>query len=307
MPAPSKKRLLWSRVVEMADRGMTQPEIGQVLDVHPFTISKWAREEDYPWPQKPGGAPRKDRVDKTCERDGCENHFLVYGHQASFRRFCSRECTNAWQREEASAARISLTCVCGKEFTVDPSQVERGRQFCSKSCANRHQAKRQADPALQVTFTCETCGTEHTRRRRKGQPWRFCSNACAAKHTKTVKHYVVREMDMVLDSTWEMLFAGLCGFFKIPIVRTDRSLAVMAEDGTTYAPDFIVSLPSGAVAVEVKGWDSGAQHEGWQAWIEQMGTLIVVDHHLLDLLRTATDGTFEGALLRGAVAESSLS
>ena len=160
--------------------------------------------------------------------------------------------------------------------------------YCSPACRRKYGATRQPDPTKQITFTCGTCGKEVTRWKGYGSTVsgkRFCSNQCAARHTKTVKHYVSREMDMVLDSTWEMLFAGLCGWHKIAVARLDRAEAIEWEKGHWYAPDFV--LVDQGLAVEVKGHEDAEDQGRWDAWREQVGPLTVVDQELLNTLRLA--------------------
>jgi len=69
-----------------------------------------------------------------------------------------------------------LTCEqCGKEFTVPPVEVRRGRRFCSPSCWYDHKRER-------VKSTCKICGKEFETRqyeinRGKGK---FCSRECSS-------------------------------------------------------------------------------------------------------------------------------
>lgn len=185
----------------------------------------------------------------------------------------------AWKNDPASR------CLCGETI---PYANRNDWKYCSIECRQRYGKKRQPDPTKQITFNCATCGTEVTRWRGYGATVsgrRFCSNTCAAKHTKRVRHYVAREDDMVLDSTWEMLFAGVCGFLKVPVARLDRAEAVQGPGGGWYAPDFVLTVPG--VAIEIKGYDDGGQRGGWDTWREQVGPLVVVDRDLLDALRMA--------------------
>lgn len=282
MAAKSKKTELFPRLVQLNQDGMTIQEACAELGIHPMTASAWFKAE--------GVAPVRVRTGRRIDRttratfacQQCGKGFEDYARKP--RKFCSLECTNQWQVENRSAFR---ECPCGRQITLaeGASTMYSYRKYCSPECRAKYGKKRQPDPAKQITFNCGTCGKEVTRRRGYGSTTsglRFCSNHCAARHTKTVRHYVARESDMVLDSTWEMLFAGLCGWHKIPATRVERSTAVAVADGSAYAPDFIVDE---TIAIEVKGHDTGAQHAGWQAWREQMGPLVVVDRGLLDLLR----------------------
>lgn len=280
MAAPNKKVQVWDEVVRLSG-SMSQAQVGEELGVHPYTISKWCREEGFTWPRKKGGRKRGERVSKPCRQ--CGQQMILPPSQATFREFCSRDCTNAWQRDNRSAFK---TCPCGEQIKLQEgaTTMYSYRLYCSDECRAKYGKKRQPDPAKQVTFNCGTCGKEVTRWKGYGSTVsgiRFCNNTCAAKHTKTVRHYVVREMDMVLDSGWEMLFAGLCYWHKLEVVRVDRTLAVTTGSGSVYAPDFIVG---GSIAVEVKGLDRGNQDEGRELWRETMGPLVVVDRQIMALL-----------------------
>ncbi len=238
--------------------------------------------------------PRLPRVTKRCARTECDQTFEARQNAADAHRlYCSRQCARSVENQARSIAKQKAwndgpesLCACGRGRI--PYEVRHTTLYCSTECRTLYGKKRQADPTKQITFCCGTCGKEQTRPRTYGSTIsgkRFCDRYCAAKHTKTVKHYVAREMDMVLDSTWEVLFAGLCGYLKIEASRVDRSLAVTASDGSTYAPDFLVD---GRIWVEVKGRDNGGQHEGWSAWREQVGPLVVVGTGRMDALRSAS-------------------
>ncbi len=236
---------------------------------------------------KKGGRKRLPRMTVTCPV--CDTSFETRVDKPHVT--CSQAC-GLWLAnerkirlaQEAWEGSPEARCACG---TLIPYENRNEWKYCSTECRALYGKKRQADPTKQITFACGTCGKEQTRPRAYGSTIsgkRFCDRYCAAKHTRTVKHYVAREMDMVLDSGWEMLFAGLCYWHKVEIIRVERSLAVTTPDGSTYAPDFLVD---GATWVEVKGHDDGSQHEGWGIWREQVGPLVVVDGPRLNLLRLA--------------------
>ena len=232
-----------------------------------------------------GGRTRTyEDVERACPE--CHSTFSV--RENSTQIYCGRQCA----RQAAATTKSLRTmgewydsdaslCPCGKRIPYTKRDTSK---YCSDECRSRYGKKRQPDPNKQVTFNCGTCGKETTRPRSYGATvsgMRFCDNTCAAKHTKTVRHYVVREMDMVLDSGWEMLFAGLCYWHKLEVVRVDRTLAVTTGSGSAYAPDFIVG---DSIAVEVKGLDRGNQDEGRELWRETMGPLAVVDRQIMALL-----------------------
>lgn len=250
------------------------------------------------------GRPRQERETRECERDECQESFEVL--PSSTRRFCSRSCGNkstAGARAESNRSLGRYTppvCPCGK--TVEPPPglryvYEGSKKYCSPECRAKYGKKRQRDPSKWVIRTCETCGEDFEFRVNSKNQGRFCSNACAAKHTKVVRHYVVREADMVLDSTWEMLFAGLCGFGKVPCERADRSQAIEWDAGHWYCPDFY--LPTLDTYVEVKGLEDDEDAERWDAWrLVYQRRLLVLDWYALDQMRSA--GSIEQWLRGGS-------
>jgi hypothetical protein len=102
---------------------------------------------------------------------------------------------------------------------------------------------------------------------------KYCSNVCAQKHTKAIRHIMIKESDVVLDSTWEALFWGLCGFNKIEIERFDRQNAIEWKPNCWYAPDFW--LPDYDIAIEVKGFADPDDEERWSAANQVMNLVIL--------------------------------
>lgn len=233
--------------------------------------------------------PKLPRVARICARPGCDQTFEVRENAAdASRQYCSRQCArqvenqarSGQKRQEWDNSPESL-CPCGQERI--PYEVRHTTKYCSVECRSTYGKKRQPDPDKQITFSCGTCGKEVTRWVGYGSTVsgkRFCDRYCAARYTRTVKHHVLREMDMVLDSGWEVLLVGLCHWHKVEVSRVSRSLAVEV-DGSAYAPDLLV----GDTWVEVKGHVNGAQRKGWAAWREQVGPLVIVDRTLLNRLR----------------------
>jgi len=162
------------------------------------------------------------------------------------------------------ATPVGNTCPCG-QLTGSKS-----RRYCSPECRERHGGKRQPDPTNHVTFTCETCGGETTKRKSIGNANRFCSNTCAHKHTKTVRNYISRDLDVVLESGWEVAFAGFCYLLKVQAERVDRDLIVYMSHNREYAPDFW--LPSIETYVEVKGQVGADAEERWATWRAERGS-----------------------------------
>jgi hypothetical protein len=238
-----------------------------------------------------GGRPKTQPTEtRHCANPGCEATFDVIA--TSTQQFCSRSCARTIGNKELWAdKRQNTTCPCGVKF-YSPYP----KKYHSAECRVLYGKKRQADPANHVTFTCQNCGKEVTRRKGLGYH-KYCSNACAQRHTKTKQHIVVDDA-VVLDSTWEALFWGLCGFFKVPVERHDRSIGIAwrTEKGGWYAPDF--TLPGQNIAVEVKGQQRPDDEQKWAAYREQHGQLLVVDRALLDRLRVTADALTFTSLVR---------
>jgi hypothetical protein len=236
-----------------------------------------------------GVGERVERVERECEV--CPTVFLVTKSN-NRQRFCSRACRNRGIGEvnrQAALAQYEASpqiCPCGEKI---PFEFRHTRQFCSDACRWKHQDKRQPDPENYVTFACENCGTEVTRRKTYGNGYtKYCSNACAKRHTKTRRNIVIRDGDTVLDSSWEALVWGLCCYRKIPIERFDRAAGVEWREDQWYAPDFI--LPTVGTALEVKGQQDPEDHLKWQAYRDQQGGLVVIDEPALEaLLRVSSD------------------
>lgn len=240
--------------------------------------------------------PRVARDEIECAE--CQTKFF-YVPGKTGREFCSRKCRGAaigrerTQQAQQEYAENATVCKCGASI---PYEYRHTRQFCSDSCRRDNQIKRQPDPANYVTFDCQTCGTPTTRYKNYGNgALKFCSNLCAYKHTKTVKHYVVRDMDMVLDNGWEAFFAGVCRVDKIPVIRHDRSVGVAWSEceGGWYAPDF--DLPTFGVTVEVKGQEDEDDPAKWEAYRAAHGALVVLGPSHIAALRR---GVSLGEVLR---------
>jgi hypothetical protein len=162
---------------------------------------------------------------------------------------------------------------------------ENSKKYCSKECRQQYgRPTNVKNPANHITFTCQNCGKEKTRPKGYGAN-KYCSNDCAKRHTKVRRHVVVREGDIVMDSSWEALVWGLCRFRKLPIDRFDRENGVEWREGQWYAPDFI--LPTAGIALEVKGQQDSEDHLKWAAYREQHGLLAVLGEVELDALRLA--------------------
>ncbi len=108
-----------------------------------------------------------NRVTKTCPE--CGNTFSVIPSQATRRVYCSREC------QKSATHWTSQVCPqCEKPFTFHPSAYPNGRIHCSFEC-------RKA--ASRVTTICPGCGKEFWYHHNRPMPRKYCSRACASRHT----------------------------------------------------------------------------------------------------------------------------
>lgn len=105
---------------------------------------------------------------KTARCENCQHEFATYSSTTD-RRFCSRECSYAWRRDQ----RRRRCQQCGEEFS--PKQVSAPPKFCSRKCA---------DNAKRATVTCTRCGTTFTKQRCHVRSSNFCAPECRDAHAK---------------------------------------------------------------------------------------------------------------------------
>ena len=211
------------------------------------------------------------RTTTECARTGCGTTFEVIGNKADVgRHFCSRSCARQVENAERSIQKQQewydsekSLCACGANRI--PYPVRHTTKYCSPACRGKYGKKKQPKPENHVTFTCQNCQAEVTRPRSWGKGYfKYCSNECARRHTKTRRFYGIEGLDVVFESSWEALFWGLCGFRKLPIERYDREQGVEWQEGAWYAPDFW--LPTLDLAVEIKGQPDEDDDEKWTAF-----------------------------------------
>ena len=194
----------------------------------------------------------------------CSNCGNEYKPTGTSQKYCaSCKLQGVWYTEHYK--KRSILCPCGKptEYTA---------KFCSLECKRKYGSPRQRVKPDKVAI-CLTCGNEFSKPWHYPSQMKYCSNPCAQKHTKAIRHIVVKESDVVLDSTWEALFWGLCGFNKIEVERFDRQNAIEWKSNQWYAPDFW--LPEYDLAVEIKGMVDDDDHEKWAATNEVMSLVIL--------------------------------
>lgn len=215
---------------------------------------------------------------KTVELRQCKLCTKTFEPSTVAQVFCGRSCARrvegAKKSEEQQAAYAAdpILCPCGKAI---PYEVRHSVKYCTKECRMTHGGKRQKDPENYLTFVCLGCGEEVTRPKRYSTYAKYCSNACAAKHTKAKKHIVVDDA-VVLDSGYEALLWGLCSVLKVPIERYDREQGVEWREDGWYAPDFVVTCHGRQVAVETKGLQDSEDEARWAAFREKSEVPLVV-------------------------------
>ena len=233
------------------------------------------------------GRPLSGPVEvRVCAKEGCQNSFEVHtanartGGQIYCSRACSRQVANIRRAEQKRLEwenSDDALCPCGENRIR--YEVRHTTKYCSPECRKTYSPKRTRDPDKHVNLVCENpqCGKVFERYRGLYTPGQrtYCSNACAARANHVIHHIVDAETSTVLDSGWEAFFWGLCRLHKIPIERTDRSMAVEWTPGHYYAPDFF--LTEWGVWVEVKGFEDSDDQRKWEAWRTTHGPLAVLD------------------------------
>ena len=151
MPYTSKKNLYFDKIKGRYDNGMSLAEASEPFDVNYVHVMKWFKAEGI-----------KIRKAATHRRESPSIHTVVclyckkaFTSNRPGAKFCSRDCTNTWQREGGRKGNPKI-CKCGESFTP----WNETHKYCSKECANKYQDRRQKNPDRYVTFNCETCGVE---------------------------------------------------------------------------------------------------------------------------------------------------
>lgn len=216
------------------------------------------------------GRPAKPRIQKQCK--GCGAPFEV-PHGRAQAQYCGVVCRN---RAGADAVRRDWRCPCGNEL---PPRNESHAIYCSPECRTTYGKKRQRDEAKWVTKVCLNCEVEFELRTSSQSYGKYCSNACAMRHTKTKQHLVMKDSDMVLDSSYEALVWSALKVAKIPVERFDRKYGVEWGPGCWYAPD--LWLPEEEIAVEVKGALDIEDATRWDAYRSTGIRLAVLDRTVL--------------------------
>lgn len=278
-----------AEAIQLFLAGHTAHEVEQTLGIGRGQVAKWARDEGV---YERGGKAkkrelRKDRVRELLVRGGTadtiKDDLKIHYYEA-------RDLVAEVQREDGDKVMIfksitGHTCPCGKP-TGSPYRL-----YCGPEHRIEYGEKRQEDPdnwvdAICQNDDCPTLGGEF--RYRRSQPQKYCSRKCANRHTKKTAHFADSQIDQVYDSSWEVLFGGICGLLKIPFQRFDRSaVEPVVVDGTSYeyGPDFTTYHPDGPIDIEVKGQVSDLVVAKGDAYRQQGHRLVVLDQEALDGFR----------------------
>lgn len=235
--------------------------------------------------------PKPENLNKICFK--CKDDFVVPDNKANRNRlYCSKTCSNVATAEKRAESTRALgkyqapVCPCGKEVQPPPGQeyvYATQKKHCSPECRNKYSIKRQKDPTKWMTFNCLNCD-KVVEARKNLNYHKYCSNTCAAKHTKVKKHFAVTDFEIVFDSGYEVLFWGILNFLKIPIERFDRKDSI-EFDGKIYGPDFY--LPTLDLYIEVKGLEDQDDRDRYEAWRVDH-KLLVIDHTALEDIRSCS-------------------
>lgn len=224
--------------------------------------------------RNPGGR-KAIRETRVCACPECTESFEV--RPKAPQQYCSMSCAKKVFAQQKSAkarqdweASPQSACACGQAIPYENRHIWR---YCSDACRQQYGGKRKADPENWVVKTCRNCQVEFKIRKSSQSYGYYCSNECAAKHTKTKKHIVVDDA-IVLDSGYEALLWGLCALHKVPIERYNREQGVAWREGCWYAPDFLVA---NEIAVELKGLQDDEDELKWSAFRTQIRPLVVLD------------------------------
>lgn len=113
--------------------------------------------------------PYRERIVKKCEHCGDEMQLTPY--EATWKRYCSRECGNKSRRRKEERTCLS----CGKTFWLTRADVNRGRgKYCSKECYGKA-------VATKIAIVCEQCGKQFEAwpSNAKDDNGRYCSQECS--------------------------------------------------------------------------------------------------------------------------------
>ncbi|MCX4799569.1 hypothetical protein OG497_37580 [Streptomyces sp. NBC_01242] len=301
MGRPSQKSQYIFEVIRLYnEEKWSLSEIHQELGPSVQTLSRWIQSEGItlePRPRNPnegrsaeqqaeinarvsasrsskGTGPRVQREVRVCPV--CSEKFTA--SPADKKQFCGRACARSVEASE-KAARFRadweanpLLCGCGKAIPYEQRHIAK---YCSHECRKTYGAKRQKNPDNYLTFKCLGCGKEVTRLKRYSTYTKYCSNACARRHTKTKKHIVVDDA-VVLDSGYEALLWGMCSVAKVQIQRYPREDGVAWNHDGWYAPDFLVDWQGRQVAVETKGFADPEDEARWAAFRSEKDVPLVI-------------------------------
>lgn len=324
MGRPSGKSLHIDKIRELyCSEEWSLSEISQELGISVQTLSRWLGEEGIelqPRHRNPnagrtaeeqaeinarvselrmgkGTGARKISQSAACEQ--CGDEFVL---TTPTQRFCTRSCARtadgiavSTQNGAQWLASDASLCPCGQSRIS--YAVRHTTKYCSPECRELYGLKKgkARDEANYVTFSCQHCGQEVVRPRSYVGAFKYCSNACAVRHTKVKKHIAVGDA-VVLDSGYEAAFYGICCVHKVRCDRYDREYGADWGESGYYAPDFAVWIDGKSIPFELKGMEGEEDVLKWAAFREQRGPLVVLDGEALKKLFTPDSGNFLRAL-----------
>ena len=240
-------------------RGLSAPR-GPLSDEHKESISETKT-----------GVEISKRASWKTETRQCPKCGVEFTPNAAKQVLCSLRCRNELG---ADSVRKIRHCPCGTQL---PPFTETHSAYCSPECretyANKGGRKRQDEKW--VTKTCLNCEVEFELRTSSQSYGKYCSNACAMRHTKTKRHLVMKDSDVLLDSSYEALVWAALMVAKIPVERFDRQHGVEWGEGCWYAPDLWLSGQQ--IAIEVKGALDDDDAARWDAYRALNIRLAVLD------------------------------
>lgn len=243
-------------------RGLSAPR-GPLSEEHRAAVS-----------EAKAGVPITKRASWRNEVRACSRCGTEFAPTAPKQQSCSDECRLASLADRNRASIKIRHCPCGTQL---PPFTETHSAYCSPECretyANKGGRKRQDEKW--VTKTCLNCEVEFELRTSSQSYGKYCSNACAMRHTKTKRHLVMKDSDVLLDSSYEALVWAALMVAKIPVERFDRQHGVEWGEGCWYAPDLWLSGQQ--IAIEVKGALDDDDAARWDAYRALNIRLAVLD------------------------------
>lgn len=247
--APSRKVELMPKVRELVDHGKSQSEIAKELDLMLPTLSRWLKQEEIHLGRIDRSPARTSNLGATPEELSAMGR---RGGQAS-----------------AEALEDVACLYCGENFTRKRASSGRASRgvFCSKEHAYSFRRENSGKTSV---YSCEYCSKEFSWW--TNQPRRYCSREHFFKAGKSVPKYGFK--GKILESGYEAAFVGMCSILGVPFKHFNREEQVEWKPGSSYGPDFTISVRGKVVHVDTKGRERGVYK--WEAFREKQGLLAII-------------------------------